>query len=121
MMSGVMNEYTLGEFILKEMRERDMSAREFSRFVGVSHQTVSKFLDYGEKDVGYPSVDFLLKLARATETEIGSIMRMVEPDLDEVDPQVMVIAEEIARLTPQERNLVEAFVRSIPKSRTEKR
>jgi transcriptional regulator with XRE-family HTH domain len=110
---------TLGGFILAEMRQRDMSAREFARFIGVSHQTVSRFLDYGEKDVGYPSVDFLLKLAKATETDVGALMRMLDPELDELDPQVMVIAQEIANLSPHDRRLVEGFVRSIPKGEKE--
>jgi transcriptional regulator with XRE-family HTH domain len=105
---------TLGSFLLYQMHKRDMSAREFARFIGVSHQTISRFLDYGEKDVGYPSVDFLLKLARATGTDVGALMRMLDPELDELDPEVLVIAQEIAHLSPRDRRLVATFVRSIP-------
>jgi transcriptional regulator with XRE-family HTH domain len=110
---------TFGEFILAEMRERDMSAREFARFIGISPTVINKFLNYGEKEVGYPSVDFLLKLAKATETDVGALMRMLDPELDELDPQVMVIAQEIANLSPHDRRLVEGFVRSIPKAKQE--
>jgi transcriptional regulator with XRE-family HTH domain len=113
-----MIEYTLGEFILAQMHQRDMSAREFARFVGVSHQTISRFLDYGEKDVGYPSVDFLFKLAEATDTDIGVLMRMLKPDYDEFDPQLMVIAQGLADLTPQERTVIETFINTMRKTRS---
>jgi transcriptional regulator with XRE-family HTH domain len=111
-----MEDYTLRDFLLSEMSQRDMSAREFARFIGVSHGTINRFLDYGEKDVGYPSVDFLLKLARATGTDVGALMRMLDPELDELDPEVLVIAQEIANLSPRDRRLVATFVRSIPKT-----
>jgi transcriptional regulator with XRE-family HTH domain len=110
-----MQDYTLRDFILLQMHQRDMSAREFARFIGVSHGTINRFLDYGEREVGYPSVDFLFKLAKATDTDIGVVMRLLEPNFDELDPQVMVIAQEIAHLSPEERRLVETFVRGIPK------
>lgn len=61
---------TLGGFILEEMRKRDMSARDFALYVGVSHSAINKFLNYGIEDtyagkpIGEPSIDFLYRLAR---------------------------------------------------------
>ena len=40
-----------------------MSERAFARHVGVDSKTINKFVKAGEEDVGYPSMDFLIKLA----------------------------------------------------------
>jgi transcriptional regulator with XRE-family HTH domain len=109
-----MKTVTLGEFLLKEINRRDMSIREFARFVNVNHQTINKFLDYGTKDVGNPSVEFLIKLARATNTHIGYIMSLIEPDVaalpeDEFDAHTLLYARKYQSLSLKERQLVERF------------
>jgi transcriptional regulator with XRE-family HTH domain len=112
-----MSNYLLSNFILMEIEKRGMSAREFAKFVGVSHTSVNKFLDYGKEDVGYPSVDFILRLAKATNKDVGEIMKLIDPDVPtddpELDPQVKIIAERIQRLGERERRMVEKFVQSV--------
>lgn len=112
-----MANYLLGDFLIEEIAARGISAREFARLMGVSHVSVSKFLDYGKKDVGYPSVDFILKLAKATGKDIREIMLLIDPTVPaesvELDEETREIAEEILTLPRKERRLVRKFVRSL--------
>lgn len=77
---------TLGEFILEEMRKRDMSARKFADLVGVTSTVINKFLNhgineyYGEQLVGNPSLEVLQKLAKATDTDICYLLELTLPD-----------------------------------------
>lgn len=108
--------YLLGDFLLEQIQRRDMSAREFARFIGVNHQTINKFLDYGKKDVGYPSVDFIIRLAKATKTDAGTLMNLIEPTLSTFDAKTRLIAEQLAELSEHERKMVDAFIYSITRT-----
>jgi transcriptional regulator with XRE-family HTH domain len=115
---------TLGDFLLSEINRRDMSIREFARFIGVNHQTVNKFMDYGTKDVGQPSVEFLIKLARGTNTHIGYIMSLIEPEVamlpeDEMDERTLLLAQKYNRLSDSKRELVERFVQLLDEATSE--
>lgn len=100
----------LGEFLLSEMTRRGMSAREFAHFIGVSHTTMNRFLDYGKKDVGYPSAEFLLKLMRATGMDGSAIMALIDPDVPQMSPETLILAERIAQLPDDKRKMVDALV-----------
>lgn len=105
-----MSDYQLGDFLLSEINRRNMSIREFARFVGVNHQTMAKFLDYGDKDVGYPSVEFLIKLMKATGIDGASLLALIDPDLPQTSPETLILAERIAQLPDDKRKLVDALV-----------
>lgn len=111
-----MDTLSLGDFILAEMTKRDMSARQFAAFLGVSHATINKFLDFGAKDVGYPSIDFIEKLALATDTRLSTIMGLILPHLaerDGDDPDLDLLARQFQGLTPTQRKTVFAMVRGL--------
>lgn len=110
-----MTAYTLGDFLTEEMSRRNMSVLRFSQFVGVSHTSIHKFLEYGKKDVGYPSVDFVIKLAKATNTDISVIMALIDPTVPtgEHQPLTGMLAEEIESLTDHQRKMVAAFIQTI--------
>jgi transcriptional regulator with XRE-family HTH domain len=104
---------TLGSFILSEIEKRKMSARAFADMVGVTHKTINKFLNYGTKDVGYPSVDFLLKLARATNTDICYLMTLVDPNapnFDHISPEDRALSTRIGNLPPHLRDAIDAMI-----------
>lgn len=112
----------LGDFLLREIDRRGMSIREFARFVGLSHQVVSKFLEYGKKDVGYPSMEFVIKLAKALDKNVGDILVLIDPTLESIgtntepqslDVQTRIHAERYQELTPKQRRLVDAFMRTL--------
>lgn len=116
--------YLLSNFLEDEIRKRQMSAREFAHFIGVSHQTIGKFLDYGKRDVGYPSADFILKLAKATNTNPAVIMAMIDPDVPtsesgQYGPDTRLIADQVQQLSDLERRMVQIFIRTLIEARRE--
>lgn len=97
----------LQQFILDEIRQRDMSAREFARYVGVSSATILRAIS---DDPPEPTLKFLSKLSTATGVDICTLVLMVTggdpaPDLD-----AEVIAQRIETLSPELRELVKSFI-----------
>lgn len=90
-----------------------MSARAFAEFVDANHATINKFLQYGEKETGYPSVEFLIRLAKATQKDIGYLMTLVAPpDLvrSELEPEAIDLAQAIMKLPPTYRKIVDQII-----------
>ncbi len=104
------SETTLGEFIDQEIRKRQMSVREFAEFIGVTHPTIMKFREHGKKDVGNPSIDFLIKLAQRTDTNLVALLAMAFPEaapLLNVDPTTLILSQRIQRLPPHIRQAID--------------
>jgi transcriptional regulator with XRE-family HTH domain len=109
----------LGEFILEEMRRRGMSAREFADLVGVAHTIVNKFLNhgisemYGDRKVGQPSLDFLEKLSRATNTDICYLISLVAPEAVRVtnpDIDALALSRRIEQLPDNAKEVIDAII-----------
>jgi len=96
------------EFIELEMKKRDMSIREFSRFVGISHSAVSKYLSH--PDTKSISIEFMVRVADATNTDLASIVAMVYPEHTTVNAEVRILAERIANLPPDKRKMVDSLL-----------
>lgn len=94
----------LSEFILEEMKKREMSMREFSSYVGVSPTTISNTLN-PQKNI-IPSTDFLAKLADATHTDIATLIAMVFPELTDLNPEIMLLAMRISQLHPEQQKMI---------------
>jgi len=95
---------TLAEFIESEIKKRDMSIREFSRMAGLSHSTVSQYLN--EPDSRKVSIEFLVKISVATNTDLSSIVAMVYPELTSIDPESRIMAEQIRKLPQDKRGML---------------
>lgn len=114
-----MDEKTLGEFIEAEIKRRNMSASEFARFVDVPVSVMSKFRNHGVTDtysgraVGDPSLDFLVKLAKATHVDLCALVALTRPDGGIVDPQARVMADFIIALPDNEREQAEIFIEGL--------
>lgn len=108
----------LRTFILEEMRARDMSARQFAEFVGVSHTTINKFTDERSSDQT-PSLGFLVRLAEATNTDLIALIELVFPGASEMQlsPAAKVLAQRIESLPDEIRIVVESIIRGAPKVR----
>lgn len=116
----------LQTFITDEMKRRAMSMREFATFIGVSHGTISRLLDQakktrkkqpakvesnGHKDVGV-SVEVLIKIARATNTKIVTLIAMAYPEVaEEVPPSRSLMADQFGLLPPQIQSVVLGIMR----------
>ncbi len=68
----------LGNFVLAEMHKLNMSAREFAKYVGVSNTTINRMVD--PEDESIPTLEFLLKLADATQTDITALLAKTFPE-----------------------------------------
>lgn len=69
----------LAAWMMDEMQARRMSQREFAEFVGVSHVTISRAVSSAE-DPPEPSPDFLIRLARATHTDVLALFLLAYPE-----------------------------------------
>lgn len=104
---------TLRNFLQLEIDKRQMSARAFARFVGVDSKTINKFLNNDLEDVGYPSVDFLLKLSKATAIDIGSLMGLVDPNVPRIAniaPDAIITSQRIEQLPDTYREIIDDII-----------
>lgn len=109
----------LGNFIADQIRERGISDREFSRLLGVSNATISRAMS---QDAPEPSLDFLVKLSNGTGVSLMTLLKLSFPELRqvEVEPEARMLAEMIAQLPPDKREIAESFiVGTLMKSRNE--
>lgn len=85
-----------------------MSAREFALLVGVASTTITRAM---LPDAPEPTVEFLAKLARATNTDLCTLVKLVVPDLPgNVSADALLLAERISRLPKDKQEIVDAFI-----------
>ena len=104
------SETSLGDFIDQEIHKRQMSVREFAEFVGVTHPTILKFREHGKKEVGSPSIEFLIMLAHTTNTSLVALLAMAFPDaaqLLNVDAATLILSQRIQRLPDHIRQAID--------------
>lgn len=101
---------TLGEFLQEETRRRDMSVRQFGESIGVDHSTLSKLMRFENPSV--PALDTLVKISKGTGVSLITLLKLAFPDLDgiEVDERSRILAERIAQLPADKREIAEAFI-----------
>lgn len=90
--------YTLSDFIQNEMNQRQMSMREFGRFVGVSDAAISRHV---AGKGGTPSEELLVKLCKATGANVVAVFALAYPDVAELtalSPKAMLAAQLIDSL-----------------------
>lgn len=102
----------LAEFMQQDMDRRSMSLREYADFIHSTHPTVAKYLNGTIKRVQW---DFVVRLSRATHTDIGTLARLIAPDVAfEQVPDTDIIAQRINQLPPTYRktilDMVEAYL-----------
>lgn len=98
----------LRNFVGEEIRKRDMSIRQFSDLVGVSHPTILRILD--EHADFEPSISVLSKIARATHVDLCTLVSMVAPEATLHDVEIEILAARIARLPETQRQMIDMFL-----------
>lgn len=80
---------TLGQWIREDMVKRNMGVREYAELWDVTHPVVTKYLEDKYKK---PQLNTLVKLSRATHTDIGFLVRLALPDVayDDVPDDVTI-------------------------------
>jgi len=107
-------ELSLRTFIEDQLFQRQMSAREFARFVGVSSSTINRVLTY--ENGGEPTIGFLAKLATATATDLCHLVSLVAPDAPrqgDYSLAVRDIANRIAKLDERWQDFLDAVLIAI--------
>jgi transcriptional regulator with XRE-family HTH domain len=105
--------YTLEEFVLAQMAQRDMSARQFAEFVGVSHSTVNRMLD--SRNEIPPSMEVLIKISNATRVNLTTLIQLSYPDiaLDEgLSPSAQLLAQQFEELPDNIKDVIMTLINS---------
>lgn len=101
---------TFGQFLKSEMQKRDMNVSQFAEFVGVSHQTIGRYLEYPENGAGYPEMKVLVKLSKTLNIDLGNLVAMIEPSQARISPSVLMLAEQISKLPVETQDLIKALI-----------
>lgn len=117
---------TLGEFIKKYIKDHSLNNHKFADLMREkdpdpeskwSYVTVSKFSWYGIKEkysnkpIGYPDIPFLIALARATNTSILYLIRLIAPEVVfDADIELMDIQERFKSLPKEKRNSLSSLM-----------
>jgi predicted transcriptional regulator len=91
-------------------RTDELSISEFAKIVGVAQSTMSKALDPANPSA--PGHDFMIKLARATQTDIRDLVAMISPDdvLSGSSSDVISLATRIDKLSADQRQLIDKLI-----------
>lgn len=98
----------LADFINEEMKRRDMSIRQFADFLGVTHPTVSKIID--PRDPKRPSLEFLIKLADVTQSDIRDLVAMVAPEVAGESANVAALSARFRRLNKEQQEIIDRLI-----------
>jgi transcriptional regulator with XRE-family HTH domain len=109
---------SLRDFILEELDRRHQSVRAFAELVGVSHPAIGAIINPREgRQVKAPSVEFILKLARATGTNALMLLMLAYPELRSDGERLsggqfssLVRAQQIEKLPQHMRQLIDAIL-----------
>jgi transcriptional regulator with XRE-family HTH domain len=95
------------QFIEGEIKRRDMSISAFARLCDISKSQMIQVLNGNHN----PGLAFIQKLAKGTNTDINYIVALIFPDqTHQASPEAQILANRIAKLPPEARKQVEAFV-----------
>ena len=105
-----MNEFQ--KFLNAEMKNRDMSMRQFAEFVGVPGSVITRIMD--QNSPTKPTVDTLAKIAIATSVDIRYIVGLVAPNgIQNVSTDAMTIMCQINRLPKDKQAVILQVIESM--------
>lgn len=111
--------HTLVEFLEMEIQKRGLSHREFAKQVGVSHRTINQLLDRRDSRTQKKTVSaaLLLKLSKATGTNILTLMALAYPDMADsinevtgMDAATLLRSQRIQELPENLREAVDTII-----------
>lgn len=100
------------EYLLDEIKTRNMSASEFARFIGVSPATITRAID--ERNPSTPGLDFLLKLSKSMKVSLATLIELAYPEAAaevQITPSAKALAERIQRLPPNVQETIAAIIK----------
>lgn len=101
------------EFLEGQIKQRQMTPREFAIYIDVAPSTLSRALNPDRNNIT-PSIDFLMKLSKGTSVSIVTLLELVYPELkDEAGASTSskALAEQIEQLPDPLKDAVMSIVR----------
>ncbi len=102
----------LRDFLIGEMRKRGLGgARNFARFVGVSHPTILRAIN--DENPSVPTAPTIRKIAKATGVDAVLLLAIASADASDADIDIdaRILAQQIKQLDPDERRVIANFIR----------
>lgn len=110
-MSAEQNTNKLRDFILSEIRRRDISQAKFAEEIGVSESTLSRVLNMTSETTYSPSIGFLYKLSKHTSVPLSNIIQWLYPDVEaSITPEIRMLSQRIQSLPPDVRRVVDQMI-----------
>lgn len=102
----------LQAFIDSELKRRDWSYRALADAMGVAPSTITRIMD--QKKPAEITLEFLVKLSKATNVSLEGIIGMVYPDVSALraTPSSMVLAQQIEQLPDHLQMAIRALIAS---------
>jgi transcriptional regulator with XRE-family HTH domain len=97
----------LRDYIVRRLKEDEMSQRQLANLAGISHATVGNIISF-EKTFT-PDLDTLVGLAKALRVSPGDLVNLAVSEsgsLQELDAEAALFAIEYSRLPPAQRQLI---------------
>lgn len=105
--------YTLQNFILDEIKKRQMSMRKFAEALDIAPSTLSRILD--TKNPSQPTIETLIKLAEMTHTSLETLTALAYPDLADatkMSPTARVVGQNFEKLPEDLQNTIMTIIRN---------
>lgn len=109
---------TLGEFIQEYVHRERISNRALAEKLETSHSVVNRLSwhglreEYGGQPIGDPSLELLIRMAKAMYTDICVLAALVAPQaVRNNSPEAIILADRILRLNPHDKELAVGFIR----------
>lgn len=100
----------LGTFVEQELQRLGLNQSELARELDVSHVTVGRIIR-GETEE--PELALLVRLSRVTQTDIGSIVRLIYPNAFVGASSIDILSARLKRLPDDKRQLIETIITSL--------
>lgn len=100
------------DFLLHEIKKRDMSVHAFAQMLGIAHSTINRLLD--ERETTDPSAKTLAIMSEKLNIKIDVLFALAYPNLENAqfrdDPKALVLARQISELSPDAQEMMQAFI-----------
>jgi len=116
--AGIMAEFfdheALRQFISDQMKRRNnMSQHDFAKLIGVSQPTIQRAITFENGTPRVPTLEFLVKLAKNTGTDLATLINLVVPGSSTIDGRTTILMSEIAKLPERQRESAEVLLRGL--------
>lgn len=105
-----LNQNPLGAFLESERIQRNMTLRKFADWIGVSHSTLSRYINHDELPA--PDLDSLIRISEKTGVGLLELIRLSYPQVEQplINLDAQILANRIQQLPPDARIMVETLI-----------